>query len=309
MKFEIKHVLKGILAISIVVMLVMQIAILREFNTIRMTMQHLQSQVNSVGSQISNQTYTFQQENALYHFSGIEFEDVKVHKTPGIINMKLYVGFDKLPADANVQLAYRGTSDSLEKNEQAFDPVQTATLLESAPNVYFHEANFDVGKNYELSIIVNGNNEQVKEIIGVLPILEWSENPYGIQAKSNFMGVTTPDNGRFGYTIELFNAPEYKAYYPDHGVAPFKSLYDFNQVENPFGMDVVEATYRIYYDNLLIKEGKLEQQESVEGYWQSTGETPFKADINSDYSRLFRIEVDTLTSSGILKTYSTSEIW
>jgi hypothetical protein len=88
-----------------------------------------------------------------------------------------------------------------------------------------------------------------------------------------------------------------------------KSLYDFNKLDNPFEMDVVEATYRIYYKDALIKDGTLNASDQIAGYWNAEDQATFKADINTDYASGFRIEVDTLTSGGTIKTYKKDNPW
>lgn len=310
MGMDIKKVGKTVLAISIAVMLIFQVMILREFNELKMRIQYLQSEMGGVSSRISNQTYTMQMENALYRLSGIEFEDVTVRKTPGVLAMKMLVRFDKLPANAVVKMAYRGTSDSFNDSEQHYESEQTVALVEKTENVYLFDANFDVNKNYEFSIVISGSGEQVKETLGVLPILEWSQNTHQIQVTTSFLGVNSPDNGRLSFKLELFKSGLHN--YENYSIAhsyPVKSLYDFSKLENPFEMDVVEAAYRIYYRDTLIKDGKLVAESQIDGYWYVTDEATFKADINGDYATGFRVEVDTLTSGGTIKTYKTENLW
>lgn len=310
MKMDSKSIAKTTLIIALVLMMFTQILMLREINDLKLKVQYLHSEISGVSSKITNQTYTMQMENALYRFSGIEYEDVLVYKTPGVLAMKMLVKFDKLPADVEVKMAYRGTFDSFSESEQQYDTEQSVNLVEKTSNVFLFDANFDTNKNYELSMIVSGNGEQVREVLGVLPILEWSQNTHQIQVTTSHLGVTTPDNGRLDFKLELFKRGlhNYENYSSPHSY-PGKSLYDFDKLENPFETDVVEATYRIYYLDALIKEGKLESEVQIDGYWHITDEATFKADINGDYATGFRIEVDTLTSGGTIKTYKTDNPW
>lgn len=310
MKMDLKSIAKTTLIFALVLMMTTQIFMLREINDLKLKVQYLHSEISGVSSKISNQTYTMQMENALYRFSGIEYEDVLIYKTPGVLAMKMLVKFDKLPADAEVKMAYRGTFDSFSESEQQYDTEQTVNLVEKTSNVFLFDANFDTNKNYELSIVISGNGEQVREVLGVLPILEWSQNTHQIQVTTSYLGVTTPDNGRLDFKLELFKngLHNYENYSSPHSY-PVKSLYDFDKLENPFETDVVEATYRIYYLDALIKEGKLETAAQIDGYWHITDQATFKADINGDYATGFRIEVDTLTSGGTIKTYKTDNPW
>lgn len=310
MNSNMKNITKIILILALAFVLITQFVMLREINDLKSKVQYLHSEISGVSSKISNQTYTLQMENALYRLSGLEYEDVLVYKTPGVLAMKMLVKFDKLPADAEVKIAYRGTFDTLDASEQQYDTEQTVNLFERTTNVFLFDANFDVNKNYELSLIISGDGEQEREVLGVLPILEWSQNTHQIQVTTSHLGVNTPDNGTIKYKLELIKNGLHAYENYSNGLSyPVKSLYDFSKLENPFEMDVVEATYRIYYLDALIKEGKLESETQIEGYWQVTDEAKFKANIQSDYAEGFRFEVDTVTSGGTVKTYKTENIW
>lgn len=310
MNSSMKNITKIFLVLALAFVLISQLVLLREINDLKFKVQYLHSEISNVSSKISTQTYTLQMENALYRLSGLEYEDVLVYETPGVLAMKMIVKFDKLPEDAEVQMAYRGTFDSFDASELQFDTEQTFNLVEMASNVFLFDVNFDVNKNYELSLIVSGDGEQVREVLGVLPILEWSQNTHQIQVTTSHLGVNTPDNGRFEFKLELIkNGLHNYENYSNGTSYPIKSLYDFSKLENPFEVDIVEATYRIYHLDALIKEGKLESETQIDGYWFVTDEAKFKADIHSDYAEGFRIEVDTATSGGTVKTYKTDNIW
>ena len=297
--------------ILILALVISQVTLFSKIENLENQNLNLQNMLYAVQSSVSQQNYMITTEKADYLISGISCDKVKINKKTAVLNLTMSVSFDKLPSDAIVSLDYRGTTNHFPTmqmepiyssnetvKELTYGSPQTVTLMKTSPNLYGSELNLDLGQNYEFSIVIETNEDSFREVLGVIPALEWSEPNYSVQVDMHELGVTMPDNGRFDFTAKLV-APYflYEAYDMPYG----KVLYSFQDREKNISPDISSVKYNVYFEDEIIDQGELAYIERFEpevSGWEISDVTKFKADIQSDYITGLRMEFVILDEDG-----------
>lgn len=304
--------------ILILALVISQVTLFSKIENLENQNENLQNMLFGVQSSLSQQNYMITTEKADYMLRSISCDQVKINKKTAVMNFTMSVSFDKLPSDAIVSLDYRGTTNhfptirmepiysSIETvNELTFGSPQTVTLMKTSPNIYTSELNLDLGQNYEFSIVIESKDDSFREIIGVIPALEWSEPNYSVQVDMHELGVTMPDNGRFDFTAKLVTPYfSYEAYDMPYG----KILYNFQDHEKNISADLTSVKYIVYYKNEIIDQGEMAYIERFEpeiSGWEISDVTKFKADIQSNTVSDLRMDFIILNEDG----NSTKSTW
>jgi len=298
-----KPLSKLALVILCVALLVSQTLMLSSIKNLKNEINLLNSMVMSVQSSTNAQINSIARENADYLLDSIEAKHVSTSKTAGVVTVNMSIGFSKLPSDAKVLLDIKSTDQHYENPylyysgesvpEIVYAPAHQTELLAISPMQFSTELVLPVEKNYELSAIIVTPDKTYSEVLGIIPLYDWSDNAYALKVDYNHLGVKAPDHGSFKCSITL--APQDLS--QEYFTLTDKSLLSFKALENPFLKAIKSATYTVYYDDEVIQTGPLEAQKFADETlfaWQATSEATFTADINSDYGPKLRIEVKTV---------------
>lgn len=289
--------------ILIIALLISQVTLFNKIDNLENQYANLQNLLYGVQSSLSQQNYMITTEKADYIIQGISCDKVLINNKSGILTLNMSISFDKLPADAVVSMDYRGTTNHLPSIK--LDPMfsssesvenltygspQTTVLMKTSPNLYASEFNLDLGQNYEFTVLIETKDEAYREVIGLIPALEWSEPNYAVQVEMKTLGVTTPDNGRFEFNAKL----EHPFYAYDEYVMPYgKVLYNFQNIEKKIAPEIASIEYRVYFKDELVDQGELAYQERVQpeiSTWEVSDVSKFKADMQTDYIRELRMD-------------------
>jgi len=289
--------------ILIFALVISQVTLYNKIENLENLNMNLQNMLYGIQSSVSQQNYMITTEKADYLIQGISCDKVKINKKVNVLNLTMSVLFDKLPADAIVSLEYRGTTNHLPSmkmepvystnesvNTVTYGSPQTITLLTPSTNLYESEINLDLGQNYEFSILIETKDASFREVIGIIPALEWADPDYSVKVEMKELSVMTPDNGRFEYTAKL---DENYLSFDEYAIPYGKVLYNFQGQEYTPSAKVSAVTFNIYYKDALIDQGKLVYNTSTDlesPAWEISDVCKFKADIKSDTTKDLRID-------------------
>lgn len=304
--------------VLIIVLGFFQYSYFQKVSDVQTSVGQVMNEIRMIRSDISQQIYQLNAEKADYILDGIEFYDGKFTDDKKKYSTQMKITFSKLPADAAyslevleyskhypIQNNLYGPSDAyIDENvkQMEYSAIKTVTLTSDQKNVYTADLNLSYEKNYEYTFVIETPTQVFREKLGVIPVLEWMDPIYNAEVYYNELGVRSPDNGYISYNINLYRALDQS----NGNLLISDKILVYPDNERLKSNGISSITYKVIYENALIKEGNLSQSHNTYSFnenYEVHDTAKFTADINDDLSDKFIFEFTITDTEGKVTTF------
>ncbi|GAB6109120.1 hypothetical protein [Fusibacter bizertensis] len=302
----------------IMVFVLFQYSYFQKVNDVQYSIDQVTREISAIRSDISQQIYQLNAEKADYILDGVMFTDSKFTDDKKKFSTQMKITFSKLPANAICSLEVLESSDHYPiqynlygpYNEYNVDGVsqmkyssfKTVTLLSDQKNIYTAGLNLSYEKNYEYTFVIETPMQVFREKLGAIPVLEWTDPIYNAEVNYSELGVRSPDDGYISYNINLYRALDQSS--GNLLVNDKILIYPDNERLNSKGISSI--TYKVLYENALIKEGILDHSNNSYGnneIYEAHDTAKFTADMNADLTNKFIFEFTITDAEGKVTTF------
>ncbi len=294
-----------IVIVLIIVLGLFQYSYFKKVNDVQTSINQIRNEISAIRGDVSQQFYQINAEKADYLLDGIEFYDAKYSDSTKTYSTQMKISFSKLPADANCTLEVVSTSDhypvqnnlygpsavyeNQNDSQMVFGDAKIITLISDQKNIFTADLSLEYEKNYEYIFVIETPTQIFREKLGAIPLLEWIDPIYNAEVNYNEYGVRSPDNGYIKYTVNVYRLIDQingNLFINDKIL-----VYPDNERLNLKGISNI--SYKVLYDNAVIKEGVLEQTKNTYEFnenYQASNSAEFTAGINDDLAGKFTFE-------------------
>ena len=291
--------------VLIIVFGLFQYSYFQKVNDVQTSVGQVMNEIRMIRNDISQQIYQLNAEKADYILDGIIFNDSKFADDKKKYSTQMRITFSKLPADAKYSLEVLEYSEHYPVQNNRYGPydayidenvkqmeysaIKTVTLTSDQKNVYTADLNLSYEKNYEYTFVIETPTQVFREKLGAIPVLEWMDPVYNAEVYYNELGVRSPDKGYINYNINVYRALDQS--YGNLLINDKILIYPDNEWLNSKGISSI--SYKVLYENVLIKEGILKQSHDTYSFneiYEAHDTAKFTANINDDLNDKFIFE-------------------